>query len=533
MPLFPHLRRGATAILLSAALALPAAAQDGDPRPGLAEVLDPNLFANIIAVAGISALRTQMEVSYEHLDTDLLRGTMSLSGVTLRPWLDYDRGRQCVISVDRMTVSGNPVGIVVDISSASVSAIGVEASLACLPQEPGLILRQAGLTSIAVDRVGIDAEYMVRTGDLALDVTLGLNGVGIADLSAAGTLLPRPGPGGMDGDPAIRLTRAVVSIANRGGWEAAAPLIPEGLRDPEALRMITIQAMSDLFSEGGQTALSAAEVNFIDDLAGEVARFAADPGELTLEAQLPAAGLVVEPVAFDKPSRLVALLGIDARAAPSARSALVDTALLARIGDDDLDDAESMALATALLSGEGVPRAPGRAIDVLEPLIAAGDGVARLMAARALADRDPAAAYAMALEAAGAPGLVSLLDGLETQMTTGDVLAAQSATDLDSESAASALPDGGDPRDLRREAVAYFTGNGAPRNYANAYLMALLATAAGDIGAPQLLSEIEGRFVARGEAVTDLWRSRAAEIEALALDLWIDAGLAERYAAAP
>lgn len=528
MSVFKPVLRAGAALALGLAAALPATAQQGDPRPGFAEVFDPNLIAGFVANAAITALRTQMEVSYEHMSTDIMRGQVALSGVRLRPFLPYDRAGQCVITIDRATLSGDPMGVALDVTSLSLSGIGVEVALACLPSEPGLALRQVGLSSISVDRVGVEAEYITRSGDLELDVTLGVNGIGVVDLSAAGTLLPRPGPfGAMDGDPAVRLSRAVVSLADRGGWEAVSPLIPEGLRDPEAIRQIAIQALSDLFSDGGASALGAAEVGFIEDLASEAARFAADPGEITIEAQLPSAGLVVEPRAFDKPARLVALLSLDARTAPSAREALVDPALLEA---GELDDAERMALATALIDGIGVPRAPARAVDLLAPLVDAGDGTAIIMSARALADRDVTAAYGLALLAPEADGVVSLLDGLEARMTTGDVLDAQSAGDLDTSGAAAALPDGGDPRDLRRAAVAFFTGSGAARNYANAYLFALLAEAAGDIGADQFLSEIEGRFEARGDAVTDLWRERAAEIENAALALWIAEDLATRYA---
>ena len=524
----------AALIVAALALPLPATAQQGDPRIGFAEIFAPDRLAAVVANFGIAALRTQMEVEYQHLSTDILRGQVSLSGVTLRPELPYDRARLCEITLDRVTISTSPLVVFTDASAARIGAVGAHASLACLPPETAMPVRQTGLTEIAFDRVGIDAEYVTLTGEMLIDASAALNGVGVLDLSAAGTLLPRPGPNGAPGDPAIRLTRAVLSYQDRGGWDAISPLIPEGLRQPESVVQIGTEGLIDLITEGGAQAIGAAERAFVDDLMAEVARFIADPGELTLEAGLPAGGLTIEPAAFEKPGLLIPLLALDARAAPSARAALIDTSLLARMDDQTLNDDERLALGAALLLGEGVPRAPSRALEVLAPLLLSDDPAyaeATLLSARAMADRDPLQAYSLALNASRASGVVSLLDALEYRMTTGEVLDLQSSTEWSAETLASNLPEGADPRTLRDLSVAFFTGMDRPRNYANAYLLALLAEAAGDVGAPQLLTEIASRFEARGQEVRAAWAARATDIEAIALSIWIDGDLASRYRA--
>jgi hypothetical protein len=524
----------AAVIAAALALPLPATAQQGDPRIGFAEILAPDRLAAVVANFGIAALRTQMEVEYQHLSTDILRGQVSLSGVTLRPQLPYDRARLCEITLDRVTISTSPFAMFADASAARIGAVGAQASLACLPPETAMPVRQMGLTEVAFDRVGIDLEYATLTGEMLIDASAALNGVGVLDLSAAGTLLPRPGPSGAPGDPAIRLTRAVVSFQDRGGWDAISPLIPEGLRQPEAVVQIGTEGLIDLITEGGAKAIGAAERAFVDDLMAEVARFIADPGELTLEAGLPSGGLTIEPEAFEKPGLLIPLLALDARAAPSARAALIDTGLLARMDDQTLSDDERLTLGAALLSGEGVPRAPARALEILAPLLQSDDPAyaeATLLSARAMVDRDPVQAYTLALNASGASGVVSLLDALEYRMTTGEVLDLQGSTEWSAETLASNLPEGADPRALRDLSVAFFTGMDRPRNYANAYLLALLAEAAGDVGAPQLLTEIASRFEARGQEVRAAWAARSTDIEATALSAWIDGDLASRYRA--
>lgn len=522
------------AVFVAASLALPltASAQQGDPRIGFAEVFAPDRLAGIVANFGIAAIRTQMELEYQHLSTDILRGQINLSGVTLRPQLPYDRANLCEITLDRMTFSTSPLVILADTSAARIGAVGARASLACLPSDVALPIRQTGLTEIAFDRVGLDVEYNNLTGALEIDASAALNDIGVLDLSTAGSFLPRPEPNGDPGDPAIRLTRAVLSFQDRGGWDAVSPLIPEGLRQPEAVVQIGTEGLIELISEGGTQPIGAPERAFIDDLMAEVARFITEPGELTLEAALPEGGLTIEPEAFEKPGLLIPLLALDARAAPSARAALIDTELLARLDDESLSDDDRLTLGAALLSGDGVPRAPARALDVLAPLLQSGDGAhaeATLLSAHAMVDRDPMQAYALALNAAGASGVVSLLDTLEYRMATGDVLDLQDTTQWNAETLASDLPEGEDPRALRDLSVAFFTGADRPRNYANAYLLALLAEAAGDVGAPQVLAEITGRFEGRGDAVRTDWAARATAVEAMALDAWIDGDLAARY----
>jgi hypothetical protein len=86
-----------------------------------------------------------------------------------------------------------------------------------------------------------------------------------------------------------------------------------------------------------------------------------------------------------------------------------------------------------------------------------------------------------------------------------------------------------DPRLLRAMALAHYSGAGQPRSYARAYYFALLAEAAGDIGASTLKTEIEGRFSARGDAVAEAWNTLSTDLQSQALQDWIAGGLADRF----
>ena len=94
-----------TAFGLSAMIAVsagfPAAAQP-DPRPGIGDFLDPTRIGGLFANIGIAGLRAVTELEYQQLSTDVLRGQIALSGVTLRPALAYDRTRLCSVEIDRL-----------------------------------------------------------------------------------------------------------------------------------------------------------------------------------------------------------------------------------------------------------------------------------------------------------------------------------------------------------------------------------------------------------------------------------------------
>ena len=90
------------ALLCATALtAAPVQAVETDPLPAFSDLLAPNRLATFLANLAIAGLRTEMEVQYDHMSTDIMRGTVSISGVTLRPTLNYDQAGQCTITIDR------------------------------------------------------------------------------------------------------------------------------------------------------------------------------------------------------------------------------------------------------------------------------------------------------------------------------------------------------------------------------------------------------------------------------------------------
>lgn len=519
---------------LSAVLGTPLAAQT-DPQPTLLDFFNINRLGTFIANTGIAVLRTQMELEYEYLSTDLMRGTVSISGVTIRPLLPYDQARQCVITVERAVLNTDVAKPFEVASEMNLNFIGTRATTACVPRDVAMGMRAAGIREIALDQFKVRAAYMYPTGETSADVTLAINNFATLDASASAMVLPRLSRFGPD-DPAFRVMRAVVSLKDTGGWQTVSAVLPPNFNDPQTIRDIGTEAVTDFMSNGATRAVTAVERNFIADLMDRVQEFVTDPGEITIEAALPLTGIVVEPEIYnEEPQALVSALALEARTTPLARAQILDSETLAVLrAQDTPDPAALLEVAAALLEGRGVPQTPALVPDLLAPLTDNPDTAAEAssLIARALEDSDPAGAYAFALVAAadGTGTAVSQLDKLEARMTTTQVLELQArAMEADATDPREVMAQTEDPRALRALSLAHYAGSGATRSYAMAYYYALMAQAAGDIAATTLKQEIESRFAARGDEVALAWSDLSAEIQSRALQDWVEGGLADRF----
>ncbi|MDX8352199.1 hypothetical protein [Cognatiyoonia sp. IB215182] len=530
-----HFTKLTSATAIACVVATPIFAQERDPQPTLGEFFSPDRIATALANSAITALRTRMELQYDHLSADPMRGVVSVSGIVARPLLPYDQARQCEITIERATLSSDLATPFEAVAELNLNLIGTQINLACLEREIALPLRTAGLRELSLDQFKVSANYAYTTGETTLDGSIAVNGFGALDYSGSGTILPRLGEFGYPGDPAVRVSRAVVTLKDDGGWAAISQVLPENLRDPLTIRELGTEAISQYLSDGGLRPLGAVERNFIRDLMDEVEDFVTETGEITIEADLPPSGVVIEPDMYAAPQTLIAALGLQARSTPLVRTEILSVADLAEIqSPDNLSPTQRITLATALLEGNGVPRGAALVPDLLMSLLddpeVAGEAAALL--AQATQDRDIPAAYGYALIAAAAdmPNATAQLDRLELQMTTQAVLAAQDSY-LKQTGAPAPISrvSGSDPRDLRRLALAHFAGVGETRSYARAYYYALLAEAAGDIAATTLREEIAARFGARGPDVAQVWSDIAADMQQLAITDWINADLPAVY----
>ena len=118
--------RLAHSALAAALFATPLVAEP-DPQPNLLEFISPNRIATFVANTAIAALRTQMELEYEYLSTDLTRGSVAISGIIARPQLPYDQARQCVVTIDRAVLNSDVAKTFEIASEMNINLIGAKA----------------------------------------------------------------------------------------------------------------------------------------------------------------------------------------------------------------------------------------------------------------------------------------------------------------------------------------------------------------------------------------------------------------------
>jgi len=70
----------------------------------------------------------------------------------------------------------------------------------------------------------------------------------VVDFSGAGTILPRLGMHGLPGGPDIRVSRALLSVKDKGGWKAVENLLPTNMRDPLTIREVLTEGLTKMLA---------------------------------------------------------------------------------------------------------------------------------------------------------------------------------------------------------------------------------------------------------------------------------------------
>jgi len=312
-------------------------------------------------------------------------------------------------------------------------------------------------------------------------------------------------------------------------------LLPPQLRDPQfAASLVSNGLIENLTGANGGAVLNQAQTAFVKSVGTEVSRFLSEGGRIALNVAPPESVWLNQDSVQDVAQLFADLQPLVDRSARRQQAILSPELLATALSEpDSLSDADRLAAGTALTTGIGAPRSVEQGRRLLQPLALAGNPEAAMQAAGSLQDNDPRGAYAFALTAAagGAVQALGLLDRLEAKITTGDAISIQNNMlqrwrDKTIDEAVRT----GDLRTLRGLALRYLTGNGAPRAYSRAYLLATLAAAAGDAGAIAMRDELDQRMRLRGEAAGAAWASTTAAAEKQAMDIWLQNGLAARFA---
>ena len=487
------------------------------------------------AQLGLSMLRLVSDVRYEALEVAPGSGGLLITGLTVSLPLPDRAPRACTVTAGQVEYTTSPLAILTGfLGTTTIDLTEVEVPVSCLPEGGDRFAGMAGLDRIVVDDLNIALTYDVPSAEAEVSLRASLRDV--ADIEAKGVLdyaffrFPQlgPNPDGTDPEPVpvIEFGNVDLSIRDRGLTERMEPFLQMAGLDRAAVPGMAAGALTAVV---GLPDLGTA-------MQRELERFLTDGGRLILAAR--PGELWLDEVKTLTPPEIVRAFNVTVGEA--TRPDLPSGDLLAAFESDDPSREQRLAIARASLAGEGFPRNPSLAIAMLGTLVE-DDAKAQALAAEAILqrrknDESLVRAYELAIEAgAGGEPVGRTLRTIEARLPAAIMQRTQNAA-LAAWGTRTGLADrvsagvaSGDTAMLMDLARSFETGAGAPRHWGAAYTYALLAEAAGEIGADRIVRNIE-RLTTGDEADAVVWSPALDAARDRATELWTLGGLAAALA---
>ena len=285
---------GAVASML---LAAPAQAANHGSHPDFLQLLQRLSGHYLIMVT-----RSLIDLTYDSIQAE--RNSMTISGLTLYPDLEWDQDAACRIEIDK-AFTGGTQGF--EQLQSVIEFSGVTLSPACLPPDVGGMLGAFGYENLTADTMTIDISYNLPSSAADLTIQAAIRDAGDLTLSAAFDYLwiRFPMDGGDDPIPVAILNSAELAFENTGVWERVEPMVLGQIGDPAAVPPMIKAMMGQMFSEGGTRAPSQAESAFADNVAAQVERFLKEKNRLVISVS-PEDGLYLSEDEFQSPAQAIA-----------------------------------------------------------------------------------------------------------------------------------------------------------------------------------------------------------------------------------
>ncbi len=487
--------------------------------------------------SGIAMIRTQMDLQYGDLAVDLRRSRITMSEIKAYPLLDWDPDGDCVIAVGRIGLRATPIQAADRISFRGRVA-GLKVPMACFPEDVRVGLEMAQLNGVNIPRLTFDVDYGMPKSDAMVRLYAEVTDLATVDASADFTYFWFDGRRNMENPkPVWFLDQATLAVENGGAWAALEPVLPPSLTGEtaqEAAADMLTGLLTDLNRSAWQTedaSLNPEQEAFRASAAAAWASFVADPDTLVLETAIDGDVFLDFEAMESDPREAFAALGPVVSLTPARLEDALPSKLVGRaLGEElsDLSDAQRLDVGRALITGTGAPRNIAAGMEILAPVADAGGGEAALLMAEALAATAPQEAYLWALKAGAAeqPGAVAMLDRLEDGLPFAQVLKVQADLSGNDNHPGAALES---IAGIREQAVMRMTGDGLARSYGIAAMWAMLAKAAGDPEAADILQEIDELVALEGAEARAAWAETEAGYADLAMQVWVGQDLPGRY----
>lgn len=528
------MRRLLATTILAATLPGLAAAQD---RPSLLDYFSIDVIAQRLLQSGIMLLRTQVDLKYSDMSVDIRTGGITITDLKAWPLPEWDEEGECEIAADRILLRS---GALDEPERMRFKAQLINTSFppACLPGDVREGLDMAGLEDVFIPRLTVDIDYGIPGADGSVRLYADVADAAIVDVNAEFAYFWFDGRDDMEEPlPVVFLESATVALENQGIWDAMKGQLPppftgegSGLMLEGMLGESLIGMNRDAGDDSG--ALLDSQRTFIASLGQTWSAFVANPEMLVLETNIDGDAYIDFEFMEDDIREVFDVLQPTLSVAPRRASAALPIDLLQQaLGDgaSSLTEAERKTVGIALVTGVGAPRNADAGFGLLNPIARAGDGEAAAVMADALKDRAPEDAYRWALIAGrtGREGSTALLDRIERKLPFQRVLELQDDVSGSDVLASANLEKLSRVRDA---AAKRLSGRGEARSYEIAALWAMIASAAGDPEAADILEQIEERVRLAGDTAQGPWAIAESRASGKAMDAWISGNLAALYA---
>ena len=517
--MFSHRLRPALFCLALALPAQPALAQD-QARPGFFDIFNFETLTTSLMNTVMTAARTFADIRYQQVSFDPVAARLTLLDLDIRPHLPGFAPDACTVTAARATIGGQPLDRP-HLSRFRISLDDVNVGLGCLPPEARGAVFGVGLEAISLSRADLTIRYDYASGGGTAELLADLDGVAAIEAFVDADYISfRLDPATEEPRLALDLNIAHLTVDDRGGWDLAKRVIPQGMQDPAALQQIVSGAVAEVITDANGVStpqLSADQQRLVAE-AGAVARGIAE-GHRRLVLST---SIKTPPFRIDETSTAAfqpffdALAPVVSGSAPQLSQAIPVAVLEEALNSETLPP-NAMELGRAMLTGVGTPRNVSNGLKLLARASRKDDAEAAYLVAEALMERDPETAYGHALRAAAnkVPGALAILDMAERGTSYETMIQLQN----------DATPSGPVPSlyasvlDMRRAARDYMNGTGSYRSYRAAYYWASMAAAAGDASGAAMRDEIEELMRLRGDA--DAWAEEITSLENGVLRDWI------------
>lgn len=505
------------------------AAQD---RPSLLDYFSLDIITQRIIQSGIMALRTQLDMKYSDLAVDLRTGSITMTDVVAWPLPEWDEDGTCEVALDRVTIRSGALDEY-DRIRVKAQITGASFPASCLPREPRGALAMVGLDRIEIPRMTMDVDYGLPSSEATVRLYADITGVAVADLTAHFAYLWVDGRRDMEEpDPVVFLDSATLALEDRGVWDALKGQLPPPFTGEGAGMVVEGAVGQGLIEENPDDAgLTDSQRAFVASLGKTWPAFLANPDTLVLETNIDGDVFLDFEAMEDDLRNVFDTLQPTLALAPARASDVLPVALLQQATGADaaqmsVDDRRSLGF--ALVTGVGAPRNVAKGLELLEDMARSGDGEAAMAMAEALQYSAPDDAYRWALLAGrgGVSGATALLDRLERKLTFARVLELQDDVSGDDTHPGDTLAKLSATRD---EAARRLSGRGQARSYQFAAMWAMIAAAAGDPEAADILAEIDERVRLSGPSAQAAWSTAEQSASALATEVWIGQDLPARF----